>query len=138
MSFLWTWIFRQHSKNLIILLIIYECFNTGPFIWYISIHHVKHLDKLIKCLEMRPNIKSNWYIFFQLFPYKFNINVFWTNQNMEDKKHVRTFHMCFCTKEREDIPEEDDTWWHYSLCRHTDDPYSSLPHLSSQAIDGVY
>ena len=32
-------------------------FNTRAFIWYISIHHVKYMDKPIKCLEMRPKIK---------------------------------------------------------------------------------
>ena len=37
---------------------IYEFFHTGPFIWYISIHQVKYLDKPIKCLEMRAKVKS--------------------------------------------------------------------------------
>ena len=32
------------------------------FIWYISIHHLKYPDKPIKCLEMRANIKSKYYI----------------------------------------------------------------------------
>ena len=33
-------------------------YYTSPFIWYICIHHVKYLDKPIKCLEMRAKIKS--------------------------------------------------------------------------------
>ena len=28
---------------------------------YISIHHVKNVDKLITCLEMRANMKLKWY-----------------------------------------------------------------------------
>ena len=28
------------------------------FMWYISIHHIQYLDKPIKCLKMRTNIKS--------------------------------------------------------------------------------
>ena len=30
------------------------------FFWYISFHHVKYLDKPIKCLEMRAKRKSVW------------------------------------------------------------------------------
>ena len=37
---------------------IYEFVNANLFSWYIFIHHVKYLDKLIKCLEMRAKMKS--------------------------------------------------------------------------------
>ena len=33
-------------------------FDTGSFIWGITFHNLKYLDKPIKCLEMRANIKS--------------------------------------------------------------------------------
>ena len=33
-------------------------FYTGSFIWGISFHNLKYLDKPIKCLEMRATIKS--------------------------------------------------------------------------------
>ena len=74
-SWIWTWIFSQNSRKWILLLNFYEFFKTIIFVWYISIHHLTYLDKLIKCLEMRENIKSKWYIF-QLFLLKCNINVY--------------------------------------------------------------
>ena len=33
-------------------------FDTGSFIWGITFHNLKYLDKPIKCLEMRAKIKS--------------------------------------------------------------------------------
>ena len=50
--------FQQNSRNWIFILNFHGFFYTSPFIWYISIHHVKYLDKPIKCLEMRAKIKS--------------------------------------------------------------------------------
>ena len=50
--------FRQKSRNWIFILNFHWFFHTSPFIWYISIHLVKYLDKPIKCLEMRAKIKS--------------------------------------------------------------------------------
>ena len=54
----WIWIFYQNSRNWIFMLNFYGFFNTSLFIWHICIHHVTYLDKLIKCLEMRANVKS--------------------------------------------------------------------------------
>ena len=66
-----SWIFYlnfcQNSRNLIFILNFHRFFYTSPFIWYISIHHVKYLDKPIKCLEMRAKIKSVWKIFLCIF-----------------------------------------------------------------------
>ena len=50
--------FLAKFKKLNFYLSFYGFFNTSLFIWYISIHHVKYLDKPIKCLEMRAKIKS--------------------------------------------------------------------------------
>ena len=58
-----SWIFNSIALNLI---------YTGSFIWGISFHNIKYLDKPIKCLEMRPKIKSVRKIndfFLCIFPY---------------------------------------------------------------------
>ena len=55
---IFTWIFHQNSRKWIFNTNFYWFFYIILFIWYISIHHVKYLDKPIKCLEMRANIKS--------------------------------------------------------------------------------
>ena len=39
-------------------LISLNLFDTGSFIWGITFHNLKYLDKPIKCLEMRAKIKS--------------------------------------------------------------------------------
>ena len=44
-----SWIFNSIALNL---------YYTGSFIWGISFHNLKYLDKPIKCLEMRAKIKS--------------------------------------------------------------------------------
>ena len=87
-SWILTWIFRQNSRNWIFLLNIYGIFNTSLFIWYISIHHVKYLDKPIKCLEMRAKIKSVWKIneiFLCIFTYIWKLDIFSTYLNFDEK-----------------------------------------------------
>ena len=46
------------KNNQIFLLNIYGIFKTSLFIWDITFHYLKYLDKPIKCLEMRAKIKS--------------------------------------------------------------------------------
>ena len=60
-----SWIFNSISLNL---------FHTGSFIWDITFHNLKYLDKPIKCLEMTAKIKSVWKIieiFLCIFTYFF-------------------------------------------------------------------
>ena len=46
------WIFYLCSLNL---------FYIWSFVWCNTLHNPKYLDKPVKCLEMRLNIKSKWY-----------------------------------------------------------------------------
>ena len=63
-SEIFTWIFHQNTRNCkksmswIFNSIWLNLFNTCSFIWGITFHNLKYLDKLIKCLERRANIKS--------------------------------------------------------------------------------
>ena len=45
-------------KNFIFILNFYGFFYIIIFIWGITFHNLKYLDKPIKCLEMRAEIKS--------------------------------------------------------------------------------
>ena len=47
--------FEEKNDFLNLLL---NLFDTGSFIWGITFHNLKYLDKPIKCLEMRAKIKS--------------------------------------------------------------------------------
>ena len=77
--------------------------------WYISIHHVKYLDKPLKCLEMKAKIKSvrkNNEIFLCIFTYTWKSdifshtsilrkNVFWVTlktKYQNDPNKVKKFH----------------------------------------------
>ena len=54
-------------------------FYTGSFIWGISFHNLKYLDKPIKCLEMRAKIKSvrkTNEIFLCIFTYNWKSDIF--------------------------------------------------------------
>ena len=61
---------------------------TSLFIWYISNHHVKYLDKPIKCLEMRAKIKSGRTIneiFLCICTYIWKSDIFSTFLNFDKK-----------------------------------------------------
>ena len=62
-------------------------FFTCLFIWYISIHHVKYLDKPIKCLEMIAKIKSvqKIYEIFFVFALIFENQTFFPNTSILTK-----------------------------------------------------
>ena len=78
-SWILTWIFFKIQEIEFLFLIFMDFFNTCLFIWYISVHHVKHLDKPIKCLEMRAKIKSVRKInetFFCIFTYIWKSDIF--------------------------------------------------------------
>ena len=66
----------------------YGFFNTSLFIWGISFHNLKYLDKPIKCLEMRAKIKSVRKIneiFLCIFTYIWKLDIFSTYLNFDEK-----------------------------------------------------
>ena len=74
-----SWIFNSISLTL---------FDTGPFIWGITFHNLKYLDKPIKCLEMRAKIKSVRKIneiFLCIFTYIWKSDIFSKYLNFDKK-----------------------------------------------------
>ena len=74
-----SWICNSIALNL---------FYTGSFIWGISFHNLKYLDKPIKCLEMRAKIKSVRKIneiFLCIFTYIWKLDIFSTYLNFDKK-----------------------------------------------------
>ena len=74
-----SWIFNSISLNL---------YHTGSFIWGITFHNLKYLDKLIKCLEMRAEIKPVRKInkiFLCIFTYIWKSDIFSTYLNFDEK-----------------------------------------------------
>ena len=64
-----------------------EFLKTSLFIWYISLHHVKYLDKPIKCLEIRAKMKPVWKInkiFLCIFTYIWKLDIFSTYLDFDE------------------------------------------------------
>ena len=73
-----SWIFNSIALNL---------FFTYSFIWGISYHNLKYLDKPIKCLEMRAKWKSVRKIneiFLCIFTYIWKLDIFSTYPNFDE------------------------------------------------------
>ena len=83
--------FEEKNDFLNLLL---NLFDTGSFIWGITFHNLKYLDKSIKCLEMRAKIKSVRKIneiFHCIFTYIWKKNIFPAYFNLDKKRFFGYF-----------------------------------------------